>query len=74
MKILGTYGYRNQTFSKYCSHFAPQNVMLSDAASGNIHAAGCGKTDNNGEIPDNNTVSDKKGEYKYVSRVLDLTY
>ena len=48
--------------------------MLSDAASGNIHAAGCGKTDNNGEIPDNNTVSDKKGEYKYVSRVLDLTY
>ena len=81
VKILGTYGYRNQTFSKYCSHFAPQNVMLSDAASGNIHAAGGnspaagnGKTDNNGEIPDNNTVSDKKGEYKYVSRVLDLTY
>ena len=81
VKILGTYGYRNQTFSKYCSHFAPQKVMLSDAASGNIHAAGGnspaadnGKTDNNGEIPDNNTVSDKKGEYKYVSRVLDLTY
>ncbi len=38
VKILASYGYRNQTFSKYCSHYSPQNVMLAGPESGNIHA------------------------------------
>lgn len=38
VEILSTYGYRNQTFSKYCSHYSPQNVMLAGPESGNIHA------------------------------------
>ncbi len=37
VKILANYGYKNQTFSKYCSHFAPNNVMLADDKAGNIH-------------------------------------
>jgi hypothetical protein len=28
VKILGKYNYRNQTFSKYCSHYAPMRVNV----------------------------------------------
>lgn len=28
VKILADYGYRNQTFSKYCSHYSPQKLMM----------------------------------------------
>lgn len=28
VKILAKYGYRNQTFSKYCSHYSPQMLMM----------------------------------------------
>ena len=28
VKILGKYNYRNQTFSKYCSHYAPMRVTV----------------------------------------------
>ncbi len=60
VKILSTYGYRNQTFSKYCSHYSPQNVMLAGPESGNIHA--------------NNTLIDhSKGEYKNVPGILYIT-
>ena len=27
-EILGKYGYRNQTFSKYCSHYAPMKINV----------------------------------------------
>jgi len=37
VEILGKYGYRNQTFSKYCSHYSPQNIMLADEKTGNTH-------------------------------------
>ena len=37
VRILGGFGYRNQTFSKYCSHYSPQPVMLSGPGSGNTH-------------------------------------
>ena len=50
VEILASYGYRNQTFSKYCSHYSPQNVMLAGPESGNIHAL--------------NTIDSSKGDYK----------
>lgn len=28
VEILGKYGYRNQTFSKYCSHYAPMKINV----------------------------------------------
>ena len=35
VKILGKYGYRNQTFSKYCSHYAPMRVSVRESNSEN---------------------------------------
>ena len=29
-KILSDYGYKNQTFSKYCSHYAPNKIILGE--------------------------------------------
>ncbi|MCR5694137.1 MAG: polyphosphate polymerase domain-containing protein [Clostridia bacterium] len=57
VEILSTYGYRNQTFSKYCSHYSPQNVMLAGPESGNIHA---------------NLMDPSKGEKNYgnIPRIL----
>ena len=68
VKILGTYGYRNQTFSKYCSHYSPQKIMLADKSTGNIH--------DNGKDNMNNYNPDMKGDckYEYISGILDLTF
>ncbi|MBP1587145.1 MAG: polyphosphate polymerase domain-containing protein [Clostridia bacterium] len=67
VEILGGFGYRNQTFSKYCSHFAPQPVMLSGPESGNTHgrkALDAAAAGGEKELPGENVLHGLTGDIK----------
>lgn len=75
VRILGGFGYRNQTFSKYCSHFSPQPLMLSGPGSGNTHGAEARSgADKMNKDADGTQGPAPKGEYKHVANVFDIAY